>query len=226
MFPIRDTLRSTTFPIMTWVLILINTLVFLFELGKTDEEMQLFINQFGLVPTSISLLHPWNAYRFLTHIFIHGGWVHFTGNMWFLFVFGDNVEDRMGSLHYCLFYLLGGMAAGFLEISIIPASNIPSIGASGAIAAVLGAYLFYFPRARILTLIPIFIIPFFTEMPSILYIGIWFLLQLGFGLGEWNTYAAGGIAWWTHVGGFLFGLATARYFIHGIHSPHWRIEDL
>ncbi len=224
MFPIRDTLRSKSFPLVTWGFILLNTLVFLFELGKTDEQIQTFINHLGLIPAFISPLHPWNSYRLLTHLFIHGGWVHFIGNMWFLFVFGDNVEERMGPLRYFVFYLLGGMAAGFMEIWMIPTNSIPSIGASGAIAAVLGAYLIYFPRARILTLIPIFIIPYFTEIPSLLYIGIWFLLQLGSGLGELNTYAVSGVAWWTHIGGFLFGLIMAGVFGRRGRNTRWMME--
>jgi membrane associated rhomboid family serine protease len=225
MFPIRDTLRSKTIPLFTWGFILINTLVFLFELGKTDAQLQVFINQYGLVPSSISLLQPLNFYRFLTHLFIHGGWVHYIGNMWFLFVFGDNVEGRMGSVRYLFFYLLGGTAAGLLEVWIIPTSSIPSIGASGAIAAVLGAYLIYFPKSRILTLIPIFIIPFFTEISSNLFIGFWFLLQLCSGLGELNSYASSGVAWWTHIGGFIFGLTMAGFFVYGLRRPQWMEEE-
>jgi membrane associated rhomboid family serine protease len=145
MFPIRDTIRSYSFPIVNWLILIANTLVFLFELSLSPLGLERFIGVFGLVPARLNLLNPFSFLPFLTHMFLHGGWFHFLSNMWMLFIFGDNVEDRMGSLRYLIFYLLGGIAAGFLQAFVNLGSTVPAIGASGAIAAVMGAYFLYFP---------------------------------------------------------------------------------
>jgi membrane associated rhomboid family serine protease len=149
-------------------------------------------------------------------MFMHGGWLHFLSNMWTLFIFGDNVEDRMGHGRYILFYLLAGLASGLLQALVAPGSTIPAIGASGAIAGVLGAYFILYPAGRVLTLIPLFIFPWFVEIPAIIYLGFWFVTQLFSGIASLNVPGAasmGGVAWWAHIGGFLFGVFAYRYFL-------------
>ncbi|NPV76661.1 MAG: rhomboid family intramembrane serine protease [Anaerolineae bacterium] len=212
MFPIRDTIRSRSFPIITLLLIAVNALVFFFELSLSPASLERFVYSFGLVPARLNLGNPFSFYPFLTHMFLHGGWLHFLSNMWTLFIFGDNVEDRMGSGGYLLFYLLGGFVAGGLQTFFSPGSNIPSIGASGAIAAVLGAYFLFFPRARVITFIPLFFLPWFVEISAFVYLGFWFVSQLFSGVLSLSTASGaqmGGVAWWAHVGGFLFGLIIA-----------------
>jgi membrane associated rhomboid family serine protease len=146
-------------------------------------------------------------------MFMHGSWFHLLSNMWTLYIFGDNVEDRMGSARYLVFYLLAGLAAGLVQAAFDPTSTIPTVGASGAIAGVLGAYFLLFPRSRVITLIPLFFLPWFVEIPAVFFIGIWFLSQLSSGLMALGSAGAfGGIAWWAHVGGFLFGLITVYLF--------------
>jgi membrane associated rhomboid family serine protease len=143
----------------------------------------------------------------LTSMFIHGGWAHILGNMWFLWIFGDNVEDVLGRPRFVVFYLLCGGAAALAQIAASPMSPVPTVGASGAIAGVLGAYFWLFPRARILTFIPIFIIPYFVEVPALVFLGIWFILQLISGLAEAGTRTLhGGVAWWAHAAGFVTGI--------------------
>ncbi len=215
MIPIKDTVRSRSFPLVNWLLIAINAVVFFFELGLSDGQLNRLIFTYGLVPAGIRLAEPITWIPFVTHMFLHGGWLHFLGNVWSLFIFGDNIEDRLGSGRYLLFYLLGGFAAGGLQSFIDPASQIPAIGASGAIAAVMGAYLLMFPRSRVITLIPVFILPWFVEIPAILFLGFWFISQLFSGLlalAPAGAVGAGGVAWWAHIGGFLFGLLFALPF--------------
>jgi membrane associated rhomboid family serine protease len=158
-------------------------------------------------------------------MFLHGGWFHLLSNMWILYIFGDNVEDRMGSLRYLVFYLLGGLAAASLQILVDPTSKLPSIGASGAIAAVLGAYFLLYPRARVFTLIPIIFIPWFVEIPAVVYLGIWFVSQLFSGLaslGLPETASMGGVAWFAHIGGFAFGLLFCKLFTPARHPAFTR----
>jgi membrane associated rhomboid family serine protease len=155
----------------------------------------------------------WAASVFVA-MFLHAGWLHIGGNMLFLWVFGNNVEDRLGRLGYLLFYLLGGVAAFALQLAISPASTIPTLGASGAIAAVLGAYLVAFPRARVLTLVFFFLITF-VELPAYLVLGLWFVIQLFSGVGSLGTDVNGGVAYWAHVGGFAFGLLVGLALLRG-----------
>lgn len=213
MFPIKDTIRSRSFPIITWIIIIANALVFLHELRLSEAELQNFIYSFGLIGERIVWDNPFTWFPFMSHMFLHGGWVHFLSNMWTFFIFADNVEDRMGSLRFALFYVLGGIVAGVLQVMLGGAPDIPSVGASGAIAAVLGAYFLFFPRAKVVTFIPIFILPWFIDIPAILYLGFWFISQLFSGLAALSTQAAaGGIAWWAHIGGFIFGLLLGGLF--------------
>jgi membrane associated rhomboid family serine protease len=200
---------------MTWLIILANTYVFVFiELNLNPFQLERFIRTFGLLGNRIQLEDPLTWYPLLTHMFLHGGWVHFLSNMWTLFIFGDNVEDRMGSFRFLVFYVFGGIAAGMLQL-LLGAPNIPSIGASGAIAAVLGAYFLFFPRAQVITFVPVFFLPWFVNIPAVIYLGFWFVSQLFSGLVSLALPAGmsmGGIAWWAHIGGFLFGLLLALPF--------------
>jgi membrane associated rhomboid family serine protease len=219
-FPIRDTIRSYSFPIVNWAIIGANILAFLYETTLGPNALEELIRNFGMVPARLSLENPavWIADPFIlltlvTSQFLHGGWLHLISNMWTLFIFGDNVEDRIGSFRFLLFYLFGGIAANLLQAFVFPNSPIPAVGASGAIAAVLGAYLVLFPRSRVITLILLFFFPWFVEISAIFYLGFWFVTQLysglfSFGLPEGSQ--AGGIAWWAHVGGFLFGFLIIR----------------
>jgi membrane associated rhomboid family serine protease len=145
-----------------------------------------------------------------TSMFLHGGWLHLGGNMLYLWIFGNNVEDRLGHLRYLLFYLLGGLAASALELAFAPDSVVPTLGASGAVAAVLGSYLLMFPRARVLTLV-FFILP--VSLPAVVVLGGWFVLQLFHGVGGLGTQVNGGVAYWAHVGGFVFGMLATRLLV-------------
>ena len=215
MIPIRDTIRSYNFPVINWSIIVLNSLVFLYQLILPPAALQSFIRAFGMVPSHISLANPASFATLFTNMFLHGGWFHIISNMWVLYIFGDNVEDRMGSGRYLVFYLLSGLAANLLQLFFSPGSDVPTIGASGAIAGVLGGYFLLFPRARVITLILLFIFPWFVEIPAVIFLGFWFVTQLFSGLSSLGTAAGmemGGIAWWAHVGGFVFGLLLVRIF--------------
>src|SRR5882762_4354926 len=212
MIPVRDSIPIRTVPVVTRTLILFNALVFLFELALPPEALERFVYLFGVVPARLT--HPdWAAaaglpggayLSLLTHQFLHGGWFHIISNMWALWIFGDNVEDAMGRFRFAVFYLLCGVLAGLTHIFIQPDLTVPSIGASGAIAGVLGAYLVLSPTARVVVLLPIIFLPFFFEVPAILYLAIWFLTQLYSGtIALAIPEQAGGIAFWSHVGGFV-----------------------
>lgn len=224
MLPIRDTIRSRSLPVVNWLLIILNLLVFLFEVSLSPSRLESFINTWGLSPAAVNPLNPLTWAPYITHMFLHGGWYHFLSNMWILFIFGDNVEDRLGSLRYLLFYLLGGIAAGMAQGLFSAEPQAVSIGASGAIAAVMGAYFLFFPRAKIITLIPIWIIPWFVQVPALLYLGIWFVSQLFSGVLSLSTASGaelGGIAWWAHIGGFIFGLVMAKIASIGRPEQKW-----
>jgi membrane associated rhomboid family serine protease len=222
MIPLRDTIRSRSYPLVTWILIGVNAFIFLFEVILPPVGREQLIRIFGLVPARLNLTHPtaWlsNPLVFLTlftSMFLHGGWFHLISNMWTLFIFGDNVEDRMGAGRYLIFYLLGGLVANLMQAIVFPSSRVPAVGASGAIAAVLGAYFVLFPRARVVTLIPIFLFPWFVEISAFFYLGIWFISQLYsglFALGMPGSANMGGIAWWAHIGGFVFGMVMVNLF--------------
>ena len=210
MIPLRDTIQSKNYPVVNTTIIGINVLLFLVELGL-GQRLDQFIFTYGLVPARYSV--PEIASRFgfaqqvlslLSFMFIHGGFWHLLGNMWSLYIFGDNVEDRLGPLRYVLFYLLCGWASGLSHLFTNWHSPVPTIGASGAIAGVMGAYLILYPNSRILTFIPIFFLPYFVEIRAVFFLIIWFLIQLLSAAGSHGQ--AGGIAWWAHIGGFLFGI--------------------
>jgi len=202
MFPIRDVIPSRTTPYVTVALIGLNALVFgyAFLLAGAASE---FILYFGLVPAAFSWVSV------LTSMFLHGGLFHFAGNMWFLWIFGDNVEDRMGHGRYLSFYLLCGVTAALAQTIMNPDSLVPMVGASGAIAGVMGAYFVSYPHSRIVTIIPPFFFQAF-EIPAIFFLGFWFLMQFVNGIGSVAAATAGepagGIAFWAHVAGFVAGV--------------------
>lgn len=212
MIPIQDTVPSRSVPLVTRGLILLGGLVFLQELALPPERLEQLIVLLGMVPARLGH-DPEAWWTLLTCMFLHGGWMHFVGNMWTLYLFGDNVEDRMGSARFLVFYLLCGLAAGLTHVVTDPNSSIPTIGASGAIAGVLGAYFLLFPTARVITLIPVFFWPFLVEVPAVFYLGVWFVSQLFSGtLALIGPGYYEGVAWWAHVGGFVAGLALVPVF--------------
>jgi membrane associated rhomboid family serine protease len=212
MFPLYDTVRSRTFPLINVTLIVANILAFLYELQLDPATLQEFIFTWGLIPARIinDLDTTWTT--FFSSMFLHGGWFHIINNMWVLFIFGDNVEARMGKIRYLVFYLLSGVAAGLLQSYILPSSTVPMIGASGAVAGVLGAYLILFPRSRIASLVPILFIFTIVEIPAMLFLIFWFVSQLYSGLGAIRGGGESGIAWWAHIGGFIFGAVMVSFF--------------
>jgi len=222
MFPIRDNIPHHRFPLMNWAIILLNTAVFVYQLTLNSQELQSFLYTFALVPcrqfhpawANLFGLHLDDYYPFITNIFLHGGWMHFISNMWVLFIFGDNVEDRMGHFRYLAFYLIAGLAASLTHYFINLSSPVPVLGASGAIAGVMAAYMFLFPYSRILVLFPILFIPLFFEIHAFIFIALWFLLQLASGMTDimFPLHTAG-IAFWAHIGGFLTGLGMYRLFL-------------
>jgi membrane associated rhomboid family serine protease len=208
MIPLYDTLRSRRFPLVNWLLIGLNGLVFYYELTLGSAGLESFIRTWGLVPLNLTS-HPDVAWvTIFSSMFIHGGWFHLLSNMWVLFIFGDNIEDRLGSFRYILFYLLSGTAAALLQVYILGESSMPMVGASGAIAGVLGAFLVLYPRARVASLVPILFIFTIVELPAIIFLAFWFISQLFSGLFMLSGGAGSGIAWWAHIGGFLFGMTA------------------
>ncbi|HEX4584117.1 MAG TPA: rhomboid family intramembrane serine protease [Burkholderiaceae bacterium] len=222
MLPIGVDVPSRNPPIATWLLILANSFVFLFELSMPEDALAQFFYLFGIVPARYS--HPvWaeavgfpvdSYWPFLTSMFLHDGWLHIIGNMWTLWIFGPKVEDRMGPVRYLVFYLLCGLVAGVVHWFTNEASTVPTIGASGAIAGVMGAYFFMFPFSRVVVLLPVFFFPLFFELPAVTYLGIWALSQaLSGAFSLVGPAVAGGIAWWAHVGGFVAGIALQFAFV-------------
>jgi membrane associated rhomboid family serine protease len=233
MIPLKDMTPRQSFPVMTLVLIGINVAVFIHQLTLTGPAGDAFIKTYGLVPSHISQALAGHHYTLeqaliplFTCMFLHGGFLHIIGNMWFLWIFGANVEDRMGSLPYLIFYLICGIGSGAAEVAFSWGSHIPSIGASGAISGVLGAYIVLFPKSRILSLVPLLIIWFLWKVPAIIFIGLWFIMQFLSGvisLGA-QSVSGGGVAWWAHVGGFLLGLLFVKAFATSSTRPTYYSE--
>jgi membrane associated rhomboid family serine protease len=209
MIPLRDVIPSRTTPVVTVSLIAINAVVFLYQLSL-GRDVEAFVLYFGLVPAAFS----WVAV--FTSMFLHGGFLHVGGNMLYLWIFGDNVEDRIGHGRFVVFYLLCGVAAALAQTIINPDSVVPMVGASGAIAGVMGAYFVLYPRSRILTLLPFFIFWQLIEVPAIFFLGIWFVIQLMSGVGSIATATggepSGGIAFWAHIAGFAAGVSAVMVF--------------
>jgi rhomboid family protein len=208
MIPLRDVIPSRTVPFLTISIIVVNALAWFYELGLPREELPVFLRQFGVVPAYFS------PPTLITSMFLHGSWSHVLGNMWYLWIFGDNVEDRMGHFRFLIFYLLCGIIAALGQIFIDPTSTLPTIGASGAIAGVMGGYFVLYPQSRVLTLIPLIIFWEIVELPAIFLLGFWFLMQL-FSAGAIAATAnsqMGGVAFMAHVAGFLTGVAGVFVF--------------
>ena len=217
MIPLKDTIPSRTYPYINISLILINVAIFFYELSLGRGLIR-FIYTYGLIPKKFFYLAHQGSYPleqyfpFFTSLFLHGGWLHVIGNMLFLWIFGDNVEDRMGHFKYLIFYILCGFGAGFTHVYLNSASTIPAVGASGAISGVLGAYFILFPRSRIVTLMPVFFFLTLVEIPAFFFIGVWFLFQLVKGAFSIIGGLQEGVAWWAHVGGFLTGVGLVFIF--------------
>ena len=215
MIPFRDNIPSRTFPLFTILIIAANVVAFIFELSLSPSALDRFIYHAGVVPAVVfewPRLHlPVSALfaPFIMSLFLHGGWLHLIGNMWYLWIFGPGVEDRLGHIRFLLFYMLCGIGAGIVHTMMNPDATIPTVGASGAIAGVLGAYVVSYPFARVLTLVPIFIFIQIIEIPAIIVLGFWFLMQFISGTASLQVSTSantGGVAWWAHVGGFIIGI--------------------
>jgi hypothetical protein len=213
MIPIRDRNPSGTFPYVTIGIIIVNILIFLYELSL-GSGLGEFIMKFGVVPLKVSyysqvpdLTFINTFFPFISSMFLHGGFVHLIGNMWFLWIFGDNIEDKLGHFRFIAFYFLCGIIASSVHVFFNSQSNVPCVGASGAIAGVLGAYMVTFPRARVITIVPLFVFIQVMELPAIVVLGFWFVIQFFNGAASITASASGaGVAWWAHIGGFAAGV--------------------
>jgi len=253
MLPLRDNIPPRTFPIVNYLLIAATSLAFVSQLADNRDGRDHLVERFGMIPQRVFhpdqpiritepvlLRTPLGVFReertrqldppgvpawmtLLTCIFLHGGWMHFLGNMWFLHIFGDNVEDRMGHLGYLLFYLGAGVAASAAHLATNAGSTIPTIGASGAIAGVMGAYMLFYPRANVLTLVPLFLFLEVLVVPAPIFLGIWFVMQLFSGVATITATQVGGVAWWAHIGGFAVGFAVA-WVLSATHRARPRVE--
>ncbi|MBM3761977.1 MAG: rhomboid family intramembrane serine protease [Acidobacteria bacterium] len=218
MFPLRDSEQSQSRPYITMILIAINLLVFAYQLSLDGFSLNHFFETWGTVPGRLEPI------TLLTAMFLHGGWMHLLGNVWFLWVFGDNIEDILGRANFLTFYLLSGLGGGLAHVAFNSGSMIPAIGASGAISGVMGAYLMRFPKSRIQTLLFFFVFATTIEVQASLMIGYWFVVQLFSGFGQLASSSAtgGGTAWFAHIGGFVAGLALIRILPQ---RPAWRIRQ-
>jgi len=210
--PLYDTARTRRFPLVTWLLVAANAAAFVYELTLGPAQVESFIRQWGLVPVQLLGQPQLEWVTAITSMFLHGGWWHILSNMWILLIFGDNVEERMGGVRYLVFYLLSGLAAALLQSFLLRSSTVPMIGASGAIAGVLGAYLLLFPHARVASLVPILFIFTVIQVPAALFLLVWFVSQLFSGWLTIGGTGGSGVAWWAHVGGFLFGMLSVYLF--------------
>jgi membrane associated rhomboid family serine protease len=216
LFPLRDDQNRYSKPVICVLLIVLNAVIFLHQMQLEDYSRNYFIARYGLVPDHF------HYYTLITSVFLHGGWLHIIGNMVFLWAFGRSLEDALGSLPFLLFYLLCGVAATLTQFIVSAGSNIPVIGASGAIAGVMGAYILKFPRSHIYTLVFIFIFITRMEIPALFFIPYWFLMQVfnGFGSSGYSTISQGGTAWFSHIGGFIAGMILVGIF--GTRSKYMR----
>lgn len=212
MIPLRDNIPSSRFPVMTVLLIVINLLIFLYETSLPLPDREALIRTYGLVPRDVLDVWPSLApdvsgsyLPMITAMFLHAGWLHVLGNMLFLWVFGDNVEDLVGPWRFLGFFLAAGLVGNLAHALANPASLLPTVGASGAVAGVLGAYMVSFPRARVLALVPILFFVTTAEIPAVFFLALWFLLQIASGVLSLGVPTSGGVAWWAHIGGFVAG---------------------
>jgi len=217
MIPLRDINPRHSTPLVTIAFILVNALVWLYQVSLGQAGGERFIFALGLVPARIDAVFTTHAISLgdaflplVTSMFLHGGWMHVIGNMWFLWVFGDNVEDRFGHSIYFLFYVACGLGAGLIHTAFDWGSSVPTVGASGAISGVMGAYLVMFQRSKVVTLIPLIFFWFTVQIPAMFFVGYWILLQFVGGLGAMSMHSQGGTAWWAHIGGFAVGFVLAK----------------
>jgi rhomboid family protein len=214
MLPLRDVIPSRTTPYITITIIVLNSLAWLFEVAMPRDLLPVFLQVYGVVPAHF------RAVTLITSMFLHGGWMHIIGNMWYLWIFGDNVEDRLGHGRFVIFYLLCGIVAAFGQILMNPMSTLPTIGASGAIAGVMGAYFILYPQSRVLTLVFIVFFIEVIELPAILLLGFWFLMQIiSAGSIAATAGTGGGVAFMAHVAGFLMGIVGVFLFRKRQHDP-------
>jgi membrane associated rhomboid family serine protease len=215
MFPIKNTVPTRYPPVVTWTLIAVNCAVFLFQVSLTPAQLDRFLLDFALIPAryleifgyGIADFTAADIVPFFTMMFLHGGWLHLILNMWMLWLFGPAIEDRVGAGRFLAFYLACGVAAALAHVIFNLPSTVPAVGASGAIAGVLGCFMRLFPLARVIVLVPVLFIPLFFEVPALVFIGMWFLIQLFQGAFELLLPSGGGgVAWWAHIGGFVAGL--------------------
>ena len=231
MIPLRAENKRRSVAVVTTLLIVINAVVFLYQLSLPAKAGAALVESFGVVPARTAELLEGAGGRLqasrvelallplATSMFLHGGWLHLLGNMLFLWVFGASVEDRLGHLSYLTFYLICGLGAGVIHIVANWGSALPSIGASGAISGVLGAYIVLFPRSRILTLVPLLFFFFTVRLPALLMLGYWFLIQFLSGVTTLGQANQGGVAWWAHIGGFLMGVFITLALREGSNRP-------
>jgi membrane associated rhomboid family serine protease len=225
MIPLKNMMARRSVPVVTILLIVANVLVFCYQLSLSHAANDALIRTFGLVPLRMKLALSGSHYTLveaflplITCMFLHGGFLHILGNMWFLWIFGGAVEERLGSVSCLLFYFICGIGSGLAQALFSWGSGLPSIGASGAISGVLGAYVVFFPSSRILTLVPLFVFFFTAQIPAIIFIGLWFAIQFLSGVSSLSTQGGasmGGVAWWAHVGGFVLGALLAKLFEGG-----------
>jgi membrane associated rhomboid family serine protease len=220
MIPIHTAVPSRYPPVVTWMLIATNCVVFLIQNSMSSFELERFLAHFALIPARYfdliargnADLAPDNLLPFLTMMFLHGGWLHIIFNMWTLWLFGPTIEDRLGHGRFLVFYLVCGITAAVAHVVFNPTSTVPALGASGAIAGVLGCFMGLFPLSRVVVVVPIVFIPLFFEVPAFVFIGLWFLIQLFQGTVElFLPSAGGGVAWWAHIGGFVAGLVLIPF---------------
>ncbi|MFO7696388.1 MAG: rhomboid family intramembrane serine protease [Anaerolineae bacterium] len=229
MIPLQDTIRARRIPLMNYAIIIANIVLLVTVQRMQPARAEGFLLEHGAVPTRFLMgIGLTQSMTLVSSLFLHGGWLHLLSNMWALFIFGDNIEDRLGSLRYLFFYLLSGVAATLLHIYLNPTSDLPVVGASGAIAGVMGAYLLSYPRARVITLIPLGF-AWFVQIPAVIYLGGWFALQLFSGLQTLNGDAAqssmGGVAWWAHVGGFVVGMLLIKLLPRASSYATWHPDE-
>lgn len=212
MIPIRDEIKTRIVPVVNYALIAANVLMFLYMLSM-GSGVETWVQRNALVPINISSgLDLGDLKALLMSMFMHAGWMHLIGNMLYLWIFGDNIEESLGHVGYLVFYILGGAAAALAHILTAPGSQVPAVGASGAVAAALGAYLVLYPHSRVYTFIPLGFFSRLTLVPAIVVLGLWFVLQLFSGVASLGASDGGGVAFWAHIGGFVFGVLVGLLF--------------
>jgi len=212
MIPLRDNISSKHVSWFLWLILLANFYVFWLEIHFNPKQLEAFILHWGVTPALLFKFPLQKYFTLVTAMFIHGGWIHLLGNMLFFYIFADSVEDQLGHFKFFIFYFTVGVIANFIQAYTSPHSVLPLIGASGAIAGILGAYFFYFPHSRITTLIPLGFFITIREVPAFFFLGCWFLLQMFNGSHVAGQSSNGGVAWWAHASGFIAGLLLAPLF--------------